>query len=82
MIGVSRWQVILGLIVGGLIAAPFARLVGKLPMKTMLMAVGIMVVIWSTHTAESWEYFIIFLLDDSRTTSLSQLLCAPNQQVC
>lgn len=48
MIGVSHWQVILGLIVGGLIAAPVAaRLVGKLPMKTMLMAVGIMVVIWS-----------------------------------
>ncbi|MGN6492256.1 MAG: TSUP family transporter [Agriterribacter sp.] len=48
MIGVSHWQVILGLIVGGLIAAPVAaRLVGKLPMKTMLVAVGIMVVIWS-----------------------------------
>lgn len=48
MIGVSHWQVILGLIVGGLIAAPLAaRLVGKLPLKTMFIAVGIMVVIWS-----------------------------------
>ncbi|MBX3254661.1 MAG: TSUP family transporter [Chitinophagaceae bacterium] len=48
MIGVSHWQVILGLIVGGLIAAPIAaRLVGKLPMKTMFIAVGVMVVIWS-----------------------------------
>lgn len=48
MIGVSHWQVILGLIIGGLIGAPIAaRLVGKLPMKTMFVAVGIMVVIWS-----------------------------------
>ena len=48
MIGVSHWQVILGLIIGGLLAAPIAaRLVGKLPMKTMLIVVGIMVVIWS-----------------------------------
>lgn len=48
MIGVSHWQVILGLIIGGLIGAPIAaRLVGKLPMKTMFIAVGVMVVIWS-----------------------------------
>jgi len=48
VIGVSHWQVILGLIIGGLIAAPIAaRLVGKLPTKTMFIAVGVMVVIWS-----------------------------------
>ncbi len=48
IIGVSHWQVILGLIIGGLIAAPIAaRLVGKLPTKTMFIAVGVMVVIWS-----------------------------------
>ncbi|MBX3242774.1 MAG: TSUP family transporter [Chitinophagaceae bacterium] len=48
IIGVSHWQVVLGLIIGGLIAAPIAaRLVGKLPTKTMFIAVGVMVVIWS-----------------------------------
>lgn len=48
VIGVSHWQVILGLILGGLIAAPIAaRLVGKLPTKTMFIAVGVMVVFWS-----------------------------------
>ena len=48
MIGVSHWQVIVGLIIGGVIAAPLAaRLVGKLPAKTMLITVGSMVIIWS-----------------------------------
>lgn len=48
IIGVSHWQVILGLILGGLLAAPLAaRLVGKLPLKTMFYLVGAMVVIWS-----------------------------------
>ena len=40
-----------GLIIGGLIAAPIAaRLVGKLPLKTMFIAVGILVVITSALT--------------------------------
>ena len=48
MIGVSHWQVIVGLIVGGVVAAPIAaRLSGKLPTKTMFICVGLMVVIWS-----------------------------------
>jgi siroheme synthase-like protein len=48
MIGVSHWQVIVGLIIGGVVAAPLAaRLVGKLPAKTMLITVGSMVIIWS-----------------------------------
>ena len=42
---------VLGLIVGGLIAAPIAaRLVGKLPTKTMYIAVGAVVVLTSTFT--------------------------------
>lgn len=46
--GISHWNVVLGLIVGGVIAAPIgARLAGKLPRKTMLIAVGCMVIIWS-----------------------------------
>jgi siroheme synthase-like protein len=40
-----------GLVVGGLIAAPIAaRLVGKLPMKTMFIAVGTLVILTSFST--------------------------------
>jgi uncharacterized protein len=40
-----------GLIIGGLIAAPIAaRLVGKIPMKTMYLAVGILVILTSIIT--------------------------------
>jgi siroheme synthase-like protein len=40
-----------GLIIGGLIAAPIAaRLVGKIPMKTMFIAVGAMVILTSVLT--------------------------------
>lgn len=47
-IGVSHWQVILGLILGGVLAAPIAaRLVGKLPTKKMFIGVGIIIIIWS-----------------------------------
>ena len=50
MLGISHWQVIAGLILGGLIAAPLAaRLAGKLPLKTMFICVGAMVVIWSVR---------------------------------
>jgi uncharacterized membrane protein YfcA len=42
---------IAGLILGGLIAAPLAaRLVGKLPLKTMFIAVGSLVVLTSLNT--------------------------------
>ncbi len=48
MIGIGHWQVIAGLIIGGIIAAPLAaRLVGKLPLKSMFIAVGSLVIIWS-----------------------------------
>ena len=47
-IGLSHWQVILGLIIGGVAGAPIAaRLSGKLPLKTMFIGVGSMVIIWS-----------------------------------
>lgn len=47
MVGVQHWNIVLGLIIGGSLAAPFAaRLVGKLPKKKMMIAVGIMVMIW------------------------------------
>jgi uncharacterized membrane protein YfcA len=50
LIGLSHWQVILGLIIGGVSAAPIAaRLAGKLPLKTMFIAVGALVIIWSVR---------------------------------
>ena len=49
-VGVSYWNIVLGLLIGGSVAAPFAaKLTGKLPKKTMLIAVGIMVMIWCTR---------------------------------
>ena len=46
-VGISHWNVVLGLLIGGSVAAPFAaKLVGKLPKKTMMILVGIMVIIW------------------------------------
>ncbi|MET0395023.1 MAG: TSUP family transporter [Chitinophagaceae bacterium] len=48
MIGVSHWQTILGLIIGGLVAAPIAaRLAGRLPRKTSFMLLGALVIFWS-----------------------------------
>ena len=48
LIGITHWQVIAGLMLGGAIAAPIAaKLAGKLPVRTMLICVGLMVIIWS-----------------------------------
>src|SRR6185503_2028383 len=48
LIGVSHWQTILALIIGGLIAAPLAaRLAGKLPKKTAFLLLGVLVIFWS-----------------------------------
>jgi uncharacterized membrane protein YfcA len=49
MIGVSHWQPILALIIGGLLATPIAvRLAGKMPRKTAYLLLGILVIAWST----------------------------------
>jgi uncharacterized membrane protein YfcA len=46
-VGVSHWNVVLGLLIGGGVASPLAaRMAGKLPRKTMMIAVGIMIMIW------------------------------------
>lgn len=46
-IGISHWNIMLGLLIGGTVAAPIAaRITGRLPKKTMMIAVGIMVIIW------------------------------------
>lgn len=48
LLGVSHWQTIIALILGGFIAAPIAaRLAGKLPRKTSFILLGILVIIWS-----------------------------------
>lgn len=50
LIGVQHWQVILALVIGGLIAAPFAaKLAGKLPRKASFILLGSIVVIWSVR---------------------------------
>jgi uncharacterized protein len=47
-LGVSHWYVIAGLIVGGSIAAPFAaKLAGRLPQKTAILAVAFLVIVFS-----------------------------------
>jgi uncharacterized membrane protein YfcA len=46
-IGVNHWNIVAGLIIGGGIAAPLAaKLAGRLPKRTMMIAVGIMIIIW------------------------------------
>lgn len=48
VIGVSHWQIITGLILGGVVAAPIAAYFSKkLPVKKLMIMVGIMVVLVS-----------------------------------
>ncbi|MCC9166844.1 sulfite exporter TauE/SafE family protein [Pontibacter sp. XAAS-A31] len=46
--GLSHWQVILGLVLGGTISAPLgAMLARRLPIKTMMIIVGLVVIVMS-----------------------------------
>ena len=48
LLGVSHWQAILGLVIGGLVAAPIAaKLAGRLPRKTSFILLGALVIFWS-----------------------------------
>jgi uncharacterized membrane protein YfcA len=48
MIGVSHWQTIIALIIGGFLAAPLsAKLAGRLPRKISFILLGALVIIWS-----------------------------------
>jgi hypothetical protein len=50
LLGVSHWQTILALIIGGLVAAPLAaKLVGRLPRKTSFILLGLLVIFWSVR---------------------------------
>lgn len=47
-LGVTHWYIVLGLIIGGAISAPFAaRLAGRLSKKTALLCVAFLVIIFS-----------------------------------
>jgi uncharacterized protein len=49
-LGISHWYVILGLIIGGVFAAPLgARLAGRLPHKTTLLLVAFLVITFSVR---------------------------------
>lgn len=49
--GIQSWQIILGLIVGGTLAAPFgAYVTKKLPTKTMMITVGVLIILTSLFT--------------------------------
>jgi uncharacterized protein len=50
LIGVTHWQTITALVIGGLVAAPLAaKLTGKLPKKTAFILLGVLVIIWSVR---------------------------------
>jgi len=56
LIGVSHWQTILGLIIGGLVAAPIAaKLAGRLPRKTAFLLLGFLIIFWSLKII--WKIF-------------------------
>lgn len=49
--GIQSWQIILGLIVGGTLAAPFgAYITKKLPTKIMMIIVGVLIIFTSIYT--------------------------------
>ena len=48
ILGISNWQIVAGLVVGGVAAAPIAaKLAGRLPTRWMFVGVGLMVIGWS-----------------------------------
>lgn len=49
--GISSWQVIVGLVIGGVIASPFAAiLVRKIKRKPLMIMVGLLIIILSLRT--------------------------------
>ncbi len=51
MIGLTHWQIIAGLIIGGVLAAPIAAsLTRRIPVKTMLIMVGVVIILVSFRT--------------------------------
>ena len=56
MIGLVNWQIILGLAIGGVIAAPFgAYLTKKIPVKPLMILVGCLIILTSIRTIyQAW----------------------------
>lgn len=51
LIGLVKWQIILGLLIGGVIAAPLAAYICKrLPTRTLMIMVGALIIILSIRT--------------------------------
>ncbi|MEA1784833.1 sulfite exporter TauE/SafE family protein [Arenibacter sp. GZD96] len=51
ILGVQYWQIILGLIVGGVVAAPFgAYVASRINKKVLLFAVGVLIILTSSYT--------------------------------
>jgi uncharacterized membrane protein YfcA len=51
MIGLSHWQIIFGLVIGGMIAAPGSiYLSNKIPIRKGLVFVGILIILISLRT--------------------------------
>ncbi|KIC64230.1 sulfite exporter TauE/SafE family protein [Chryseobacterium taiwanense] len=50
-LGIQHWNIILGLLLGGIVTAPFsAMLTAKLPVKSMFVVIGTLVIIMSSIT--------------------------------
>ena len=50
-IGLVHWEVIIGLMVGGVIAAPMAAVIcRKLPARTLMFIVGVLIMLLSIRT--------------------------------
>lgn len=50
-LGIQHWNIILGLLIGGIFTAPFsAMLTAKLPVKSMFVIIGLLVIIMSSIT--------------------------------
>lgn len=50
-LGIQHWNIILGLLIGGIITAPFsAMLTSKLPVKNMFIVIGTLVIVMSLIT--------------------------------
>jgi uncharacterized protein len=57
-IGIHHWNIVAGLLIGGIVTAPFsAMLTAKLPTRKMFIAVGIVVIVCSLITL----YRVVFL---------------------
>jgi uncharacterized membrane protein YfcA len=61
LMGFSNWQIVLGLIVGGVTAAPLAaQLSGRLPTRWMFIGVGTMVVVWSLWALRKVDFTAVY----------------------